>query len=427
MILLPSIVTLLESDRQAAARQSIFRFQMRGFLNWIERHRTSVATICSIVGLSALAIACWPGGSALKPETDLTVMHPRPNPALDAEAEFSRLFGIAPGWMLIHLQADSSHELVRLAYEVQRRLASEPVQNAGVVQGPSLASWLPDPDVVTQRHAAASQQADRVVDDFKTELVRNGFKTASFDPYADLLHKLVDPGPAPTMATLLQYPALWRDLLPKNPGSDPTEAVTIVLLNHRTEDRAARDAAVVAIRQALDGLPGAMLSGLPVVGYDAESAIWRELDRVFIAAAALVGGYLILHFRGIRSMLLSVLPALFGLAGLAAIVRLADIRLNMVNIVAIPLLIGIDVDYGIYLVTLARRRGRTWESTREALHSAAHAVLVCSTSMIVGYASLIWTSVPAVRSLGEVVAIGVALCVSAAYFLLCPLLSDAAR
>jgi predicted exporter len=76
-------------------------------------------------------------------------------------------------------------------------------------------------------------------------------------------------------------------------------------------------------------------------------------------------------------------------------------------------LIGIDVDYGIYLVSLARKT---------AAQSGAHAVVVCATSMIAGYASLVFTSVPAIQSLGVIVSAGVACCLAGAIFLLCPLL-----
>jgi hypothetical protein len=170
----------------------------------------------------------------------------------------------------------------------------------------------------------------------------------------------------------------------------------------------------------LQGVQGATLTGLPVVGHDAESALGRELSQLLLAAVTLVAGYLLLHFRRLADMLLSLLPAAVGLAILAAIVRLAGIRLNMINLVALPLLIGIDVDYGIYLVSLAR-------PAAPALASAAQAVLICSTSMVAGYASLALTDVPAVRSLGEVVALGVVACVFAAMFLLYPVLSAARR
>ena len=86
----------------------------------------------------------------------------------------------------------------------------------------------------------------------------------------------------------------------------------------------------------------------------AEQAVGVELPRLLWIAMALVAGYLLVHFRNIRWMALSLLPAAFGFLTLAALVRIAGIRLNLMNLISLPLLIGIDVDYGIYLVSLAR-------------------------------------------------------------------------
>jgi predicted RND superfamily exporter protein len=102
-------------------------------------------------------------------------------------------------------------------------------------------------------------------------------------------------------------------------------------------------------------------------------------------------------------------------------VRCAGIKLNLINFIALPLLIGIDVDYGIYLVSLARRSPQIKDSER-ALSSGALAVMVCASSMVAGYASLVTISIPAVRLLGIVVAVGVAACLAIVYLMLVPLL-----
>src|SRR4051812_17128848 len=48
----------------------------------------------------------------------------------------------------------------------------------------------------------------------------------------------------------------------------PTEAITLVSLRGTVDQRDSRAAAVVATRQALANLPGATLTGMPVLGHD---------------------------------------------------------------------------------------------------------------------------------------------------------------
>ena len=128
--------------------------------------------------------------------------------------------------------------------------------------------------------------------------------------------------------------------------------------------------------------------------------------------------------------ILSLLPAIFGILVAAAVLRLAGQKLNMINLVAVPLLIGIDVDYGIFLVTLSRFRDVRQQDAMELgrrISPAMHAVIVCATATLLGYISLIWTSVPAERSLGIAAAVGIAACLAGVVFLLVPLLFNLAR
>jgi predicted RND superfamily exporter protein len=96
----------------------------------------------------------------------------------------------------------------------------------------------------------------------------------------------------------------------------------------------------------------------------------------------------------------------------------------MINLVAFPLLIGIDVDYGIFVVSAIRRQDvRTLSRRQVAARAvpAAAAVVLCALSMILGFGSLVFTSVPAVRSLGVAVTAGVVSCVAGALLLVVPL------
>src|SRR5207249_4300295 len=123
-------------------------------------------------------------------------------------------------------------------------------------------------------------------------------------------------------------------------------------------------------------------------------------------------------------------PTVFGIICLLAFMRLAGQKLNMINLIAFPLLIGIDVDYGIFLVSAARRRdlkGVTIVQLIDRLSPAASAVLLCAAATTLGFGSLAFTSVPAVRSLGLAVAVGVMSCLAATLLLVVPMLMLAVR
>ncbi|HTW93307.1 MAG TPA: MMPL family transporter [Tepidisphaeraceae bacterium] len=389
-------------DRRQKSPQRV-RFSMDRFVGRLQLHPRALGLLFAILTVACLAIALLPRTPLVQPEPNLAAMHPQPDASLDADDEIARRFGSASSPMFVLLHADSPQKLVDLAYQVKDRLSHA----NGVAGTYGLDTWLP------RRTLPVTIDADRVVADFNAAVAASPFNPAAFEGYATFLRQLLAQKAPPTISTLRQYPGLARDILPAG-GDQTDQALTIVFLTHSTENRATRDAAIASIDSALHGLSGVTITGLDVIAHDAEAAIFQELPRLVALASLLVAIYLLIHFRSPRSMVLSLLPALIGMAALAAFVRVAAIHFNTVNLVAIPLLIGIDVDYGIYLVTLSRQR-------ENALPSGAHAVCVCACSIIAGYISLIFTSIPAVRSLGLVVGAGVIACLMAAIFCLIPL------
>jgi predicted RND superfamily exporter protein len=365
-------------------------------------------------------------------ESDLTVMHPRPSPAFEAQDHIARQFGVSPDSMTIYLRAASPDQLLTLAYEVERRLKNTSVPGVSGTFG--LASLLPDPRFVASRRAAVSSaDAGRVVSDFHDALVENGFSTKAFEGYSSFLKNLLTKDSGPGISSLVAYRRIAENVLPAAAlaGRPPTEALTIVFIDRATgRDRAAGDAAIRGVRAALSGLSGATLTGLSVAGRDAERTVRGEVPRLILAAIVIVALYLVLHFRSAGDALLSLIPTMFGMLVAGAVLGLAAQRLNMVNLVAIPLLIGIDVDYGIFLVNTARLRwvrSQTSEELSGQIAPPTHAVVVCAVATILGYLSLLWTSVPAERSLGIAAAAGIGACLLGVLFLLLPLLFRLSR
>jgi hypothetical protein len=100
----------------------------------------------------------------------------------------------------------------------------------------------------------------------------------------------------------------------------------------------------------------------------------------------------------------------------------------MVNLVAVPILIGIDVDYGIFLVSVAGQRSRdeSLPGLIDRVAPSCHAIVMCAATTVLGFGSLAFTSVPAIRSLGFAVGVGVIACIAATFLLLVPILAAGA-
>jgi hypothetical protein len=359
-------------------------------------------------------------------DSDMTVLHPRPNPPLDAEQFISRRMGIAPGSLIVHLKADSDEHLVELAHDVQNRcLSEEAAREAGVTRVLGLASVLPDPRTAPQHIAQTGPElASRVLADFDAVVAESSFSPEAFTGYRDFLRLLLTQQKPPGIDALTPFPQIAQTFLPRDRGvaGRAPEAMTLVFVRDALDVRADRQRVLAGLRSALKDLPGATLTGMSVMGQDIETTIRRDLPRLVGSAIAVVGLYLVAHFRSIPAALLALAPTIFSLVGLVGAMALFDQRLNLVNIVAIPLLIGINVDYGIFMVGSARLARGDSDKLLGLASVSARAIVLCAAATLLGFGSMYFTSIPAVRSLGMAVAIGVSGCAAATIFLLAPIL-----
>ncbi len=420
--LLPALWVLL--DRGTAHRPPALRFSVRPLLAAIDRRASACLAISGLVVVGAV-VALAVAGPRLPLETDPTVLHPRPNPPLDAQAHVAQAMGGAGDSLVVYLHANSSEELVTLAHRVNDRLTTPLAHEAGVSSTVGLATLLPDPAVANKRLGEIGPAlADRVMGDFDAAVADSSFDARAFAGYRAFLRNLLQAPSVPKLRDLIRYAQLSGTLLPREAadGIVPTESITLVFLRPTDgSDSAVGERTVATLRRLLADLPGATLTGIAVLSLDTQVTIRHDLPRLIAASVAFIAVYLLLHFRSLTWAALALLPTACGLICLLAAARFTGARMNLANIVAIPLLIGIDGDYGIFLISAARR----CTSRRELIDRVAasgQAVLLCAAATLLGFGSLAFTSVPAIRTLGWAVAIGVSTCAAATLFFLLPLL-----
>jgi predicted RND superfamily exporter protein len=93
-----------------------------------------------------------------------------------------------------------------------------------------------------------------------------------------------------------------------------------------------------------------------------------------------------LTLRKLRDTVLSVLPIVLGMTWMAGLMRLFHLRFNLANLVAVPIMIGLGVESGIYMSRRAHE-GR-YESRELVGGSTGQAVTLFCLSTMVGFGSL---------------------------------------
>ena len=157
------------------------------------------------------------------------------------------------------------------------------------------------------------------------------------------------------------------------------------------------------------------LSGWGLLGHSVWLRVFGRLWMLVTPMVLLVLTSLWLAFHRKREVLLSL--SVLCLSGLCVltIMRLAGWKWNLMNLMALPLILGTGVDYSIFMqLALKRYHG----SLDMAYRSVGRALLLCGGTAIAGFGSLVVSTTAGMASLGRVCALGIAANMLISVFLL---------
>ena len=165
------------------------------------------------------------------------------------------------------------------------------------------------------------------------------------------------------------------------------------------------------------------VTGTPVQLYEYTEVLKKSYEQAAWYSLAAIIVLVLIHFRNLSSVLLSLLPVGIGVVWLGGLMGFFGVPLNPANIMTLPLVIGIGVTNGIHILNRFAEEQHASILTR----STGKAVLVSGLTAIVGFGSLILAKDRGIYSLGCVMATGVAACMVAGLILLPALLNHVLR
>lgn len=151
----------------------------------------------------------------------------------------------------------------------------------------------------------------------------------------------------------------------------------------------------------------------------AELIPWSKAKLAQLSAVMLGLNFVLLCFlfRRLSSIAIIFAGLALGVGALLATLKVTGIALNLFNVLAFPLVLGVGVDYAIYLVLAMREN-----DPKHELMTIFKPVLLSGITTVAGFGSLITAQNPALRGLGLVCAIGVAWCLATTFFFILPVI-----
>ncbi len=178
----------------------------------------------------------------------------------------------------------------------------------------------------------------------------------------------------------------------------------------------ATEADVATLRNAL-AVPGVEV-GLSGWSFTlTELAAWsgRKMYQLTALMLSLNICLLTILLRSWKPVVITMSGLLLAIGAMFTTLKWLGLSLNLFNILAFPLVLGVGVDYGIY-IALATRSAHA----KDELATLMKPLLLSGLTTCVGFASLGWAENPALRGLGLLCGIGVGWCLFATFVFVLP-------
>jgi len=154
------------------------------------------------------------------------------------------------------------------------------------------------------------------------------------------------------------------------------------------------------VSEKATGMPPVMKELIRVMGSDGRNAALLTIIVVFLL--------LWLDFGSIKYTIIAMMPLVAGFVWMVGLMKLTGMQLTIVNVMGLPMIIGIGIDYGVHVVHRWRIEGSN--KVNKIFASTGKAILLSAITTMLAFGSLIFSIWRGFGSLGGAMFIGVGAC-----------------
>ncbi len=371
---------------------------------------------------ACLLLLALPLARRLTFDRRLLQMEPDTLPPAAAEKELGRRFGDRQH-LLAALIEDSDPDRALWRADLWQKEA-ERLRTAGLLRGyQALGTLVPSRRTQEERLTllrrldlpAAGQRLEAA-------LAREGFDTAPFASFLLQLKKEPVPvGIGDLLETELGF--LVRSHMADVPqrGGEPARRVVANYLF--VDDGPSLSPLLAELSRFARTEAGGSVTGRPLLELELRAIVERDTRRVTLASVVSVALLLLLFYRRWRPIVAVLLPLSLAWVLFAAVMSLLGLKLNLYNLLAIPLCIGYGIDDHVFLVHRHEATPPHLRDPARVLFTTGRAIVLTTLSTMVGFAGLLVAHFEGLRLLGISGALAVLLCLFAAFAVLPALLA----
>ncbi|MDQ2868708.1 MAG: MMPL family transporter [Verrucomicrobiota bacterium] len=415
-VLMTTVFFLLMPRRHKPRHGDLIFAAVQGYVMCMLR-RPRLILACSLPPLIALSVI------AVLPQIPLTLvanarsMEPKHSRAGDALTAIMEKMPVRWEPVLGIIRATNAQQL----HDEWKTVAAhwKDLQQRGVIKSfttPAALAFSPR-EIERNRAQLAKLDLGASRTALQNAITSNGFSGEVFAPAFKLLDQLQAAAQPdfklPDWRTQLPESSAWWFLIDRYFGHDPLLTAGFATTNaplttQPHKDELARELPVAGIPMTLSGWSYTLTDLVP----------WSRHQLIVISAlmALFDASLLAVLYRNLRLWFIQIVTLAFAVAAMIATMKLVQLPLNLLNVLAFRLVLAIGVDYGIYVLLV-------WQRSRDIprdLSGVLKPVLLAGLTAIAGFGSLGWAHNPTLAGLGIACAIGLFWSLAATIFFTLP-------
>ena len=359
-----------------------------------------------ILGLSALDITF---------DSDFRNLRPRETPAFRVQDEMGKKFGTPSDPLMIIASGKDKEEVLRTNERIVQRI--EELKKEGRMEYyQSPVSLLPSKKRARENVKELRRfDFESIITTFKEALLKNGFRIEAYQSYIEEIRSLEARLKRPVSISGKNLEKMTKRYLIKD-----EEGFKTLTLAYPTKKILSLDEVDEFETRIKKGEKEVEITGTGIIASELKRLITKDFILAMVLAFSGVFIMLLIHFRRIKIVILALIPLICGIIWMLGIMRLIGLRMNFVNIVVTPLILGIGIDDGIHIIHryLEKRK----KGIEDAIHHTGRAVVMTSLTTMVGFGSLVFAQYRGLATMGGLALLGGGLCLIASLTILPALL-----
>lgn len=418
--LLPALLVTFSDSEKTTKTVAIAGFGLKPFLGRVQRYPRRV-----LAGVAVVVLPLAVFGTGVRFDDNLKNFRPADSEVFRLQDKITDWLGGSTSAILLVAEAGTEAEAVETSAAVYSAL--DTLRTSKKIAGVrSIGGFFPPPSRQAAnrefiRAHAETFDAKRIRKAFDQALVQNGFRVLDvYNPYFESLGRAFaqDKPLLPTDLKEKELQRLLRMFLIKKGGAYKT--VTYISpvkdLWSRADTVRFRDLIVGTLEKSGVAEDRYILTGPNMLTGDLKALILQNLKSALRLAGLGIFMVLFVYYRSLKLVLVSMVPLLTGLVSLVGIMALTGIDFNFINLIVIPMIVGIGIDDGVHFANTHIHSDRTPVS--KAMFHTGRAVVLTSLTTIVGFGSIALSHYPGLRSMGIVAVIGIGACMIASLVVL---------